>query len=244
MERKRLRPGDFVQVTTPKGLGYLRFFGKLEGQLAADIFAVLDNPEWRQVRDLDLPKLGIAYWLGSAQEFFRDDPRAELRRGPAASRADAPLVWRLTTLRGWRYLRDGVESLPREIDDEMARLPIAAMIPFNRLVEYMVSGWTPDLDRVNGFTKLSEAIQIARASKTPKALTVLVGFDSAEQASQACVLLKRRGFATEARSEGLVLAVTSQPSRAVTNWIDIAEHVVMSVAHPFGGQYEGNEVEV
>ncbi|HEY2474032.1 MAG TPA: hypothetical protein VGI19_04440 [Candidatus Cybelea sp.] len=207
------------------------------------MFAVLDNPGGIRVADAELESLNTLYFIGSVSGWLVRDPRVKVRRGRAVTNSEAPATWRFTRLKEWQTLVSGIKTPSREIDDEMAKLPIAELLPCDSIIEYIVSGWRPELDRKDGFTKLREAIQGARARTGPKTFRTFVDFDHSEQAARASTILETRGFEVHVKPNGKAMSVTTRPLRLAPNWIEEAEEEVMSLVRPYGGRYAGNEAE-
>jgi hypothetical protein len=244
MSKRTAKPGDFFAVHAEKGFGYIRFVERHPGPLPMDTFAVLENPSWRQLRDEDLPALTVRYFMGSSAKYLPRDPRFKLIAGAHLEALELPRLWRMTRAKGWSVVDNGAEGPARELDDDMARLPIVQIVSGKTIIERLFSDWTPDMERLDSLTRLFDAIRNSRDTRTKKAVTVFLDFDDDETTRQTAGDLARRGFQVEPGEDDPSLSVTAYPDREGANWLSTTEEAILSIAVVRGGRYAGNEVEL
>jgi hypothetical protein len=240
----RAGPGDFFEVQTPLGTGYLRFVGRHPGPLPMDMFAVLDNPGWCRVSDVVLSALNARYFIGSSARYLPKDSRFQIRPNSSGKNIAGPSVWRFSRMKGWSIVNEGVEQPAREIDDDMAKLPIMSILTGDQIIEKMLSNWTPEMDRSDSASKLVQALRASSETTGPKALIVFLDFDTERGAHEAAKALEKAGFRSELGKGRRSLSVTSYASRDGTDWIGKADNAILDVASANGGHYAGNEVEL
>lgn len=209
-----------------------------------DVFAVLDNPSWRRLNADELSGLAVRYHLGSSAKYLpRYDKHFSLVRDPANGLGlmSIPKVWRSTRGKGWHIFIDGVaQGEAREIDDEMAKLPIVHIIPGNSIIEKMTSGWIPQDEREDSITCFVRAVKESKPAN--RELTIFLDFDDETAASKAATDLERRGYGVVSATDGHSLSVTVRPRSRSTDWIEVLEEEIVKVASQYGGRYAGNEV--
>jgi hypothetical protein len=208
-----------------------------------DVFAVLENPGFRLVDNVELTRLRERYFMGSSAKYLVRDSRFRLIPFEESNEIRAPQRWRMTRLKGWSVVTDGVEGPRQELDDELARLPILSIVPPNIIIERMSSSWNPEESRQDSLTGLLEAIANAPATAT-KTITVFLDFDTESDAQDSVIDFQNRGYAVEFGESRSSLSVTASPDADDADWISSAERTILAVALIRGGRYVGNEVTV
>jgi hypothetical protein len=230
-------------VSVPEGFGYIRFHGRHPGPLPMDAFAVLENTDLSEVDDVELTLLGERYFMGSSAKYLARDSRFRLIPFEGSDGIQIPKRWRMTRLKGWSVVSDGVEGPPRELDDQMAKLPIVSIVPPGIVIERMSSSWSPEDVRKDSLTQLLEAIENAPARAT-KTITVFLDFDTERDAQDSAADFQNRGYTVEFGQSHTCLLVTTAPDTEDPHWIASAEQAILATALLRGGRYVGNEVKV
>ncbi len=243
MNKKRAKPGDFFEVRTSKGIGYVRFLGRLPGRIAElDAFAVLDNPGWSKVPDGDLPNLKVRYYTTSSAKYLpRFNSNFILIPGPKDARVHVPRIWRTSRITGWIIVVNGLEEPAREMDAEMAKLPIIEIVPGNIMAERMFSDWTPEAETKDSMTRCFEAIRDSQGNEKRKEFIVFLEFDHEKDARKCMRYVRSEGYDVKLGKDKRSLIVTSYPDRSEDDWITSAEKAVMTIAERHGARYMGNE---
>lgn len=245
MRKRRAKPGDFFEVRTPKGVGYIRFLGRHPGPLPMDAFAVLENPDWGEVSERDLPALKVRYHFGSSARYLPHyNSNFTLIPGPKGAEVSVPSTWRYSQMKGWRMVVDGVVGPLREIDSDMARIPIIKILPGNLIEDRMFSGWTPEDELKDAATRFSDALTNSSASGNRKEFTVFLEFSGEKEARECMRYLRGGGYDVKLGKDKQSLTVTSYPDRSEGDWIDAAEKAIMRIAEQHGARYVGNEAEL
>ncbi len=151
--RKRARPGDILEVRTPRGLAYVHYMARhpeygdairvLPGFFAArpaDLLALVTRPE--AYFTFYPASAAVSQGLVEVVASHPVPPGQELptvyRREGASNREGRVLAW---------IICEGTkETLVRELSEEQRHLPIAAIWNHEALIHYLVKEWRPEQD--------------------------------------------------------------------------------------------------
>ncbi|QRN94568.1 ribonuclease E inhibitor RraB [Archangium violaceum] len=261
-QRKRARPGDILEVKTPRGLAYvhytyvskdpywevLRILPGFFTTRPADFTALVNNPgayfafyPARAAVSQGLVDVVAHQPVQPGQEF-----PASYRRAGARSRNGRILAW---------LIHEGTkETLVRELTKEQRHLPIASFWMHDVLVTSLTEEWRPEQDigippEPEG-TVASSAEPKSEESPSedskPRHVRHYLYFTTAKVGKAVAAQLTTRGF-----------EVTSRKSADGKNWLVLVEHFVSDgeqfdsareslehLAQEHSGQYDGYELEV
>lgn len=257
--RKRVRPGDILEVRTSRGLAYVHYTGRhpeygdairvLPGLLAsrpADFMTLVNHPE----AYFTFYPAGAAVSQGLVEIAAEHPvPRGEVfpavyRREGASNREGRVLAW---------LICEGTkETLVRELSEEQRLLPIASIWNHEALLHYLTREWRPEQDigvppepRVPAAPP--EETKAEESSDKPRHVRHYLYFTTARVGKAVAAQLATRGY-----------EVTSRESADEKNWLVLAEHHVRDaareldsarealerVAREHSGEYDGYEIEV
>lgn len=259
--RKRARPGDVLEVSTPRGLAYIHYAARdseygdgirvLPGFFAtrpADFTALVSNPE-----------AYFTFYPASAavsQKLVEVVASIPLPRGqglpPVHRRAGARS--REGQVLAWFICEGAKETLVRELSEEQRHLPIAAIWNHEALIYYLTQEWRPEQDiglppesRRGPAAPSEETRQEEAATESPRHVRHSLYFATARVAKAVAAQLAVQGY-----------EVTSRKSADGKSWLVLAEHHVRDagqeldsaretlerLAREHSGEYDGHEVEV
>ncbi|HEX5751227.1 MAG TPA: ribonuclease E inhibitor RraB [Archangium sp.] len=246
--RKRVRPGDVLEVRTPRGLAYVHYTGRhreygdairvLPGFFAsrpADFMALVDPPE----AYFTFYPAGAAVSQGLVEIAAEHPvPRGEVfpsvyRRECASNREGRVLAWLICEGRR--------ETLVRELSEVQRRLPIASIWNHEALVYYLTQEWRPEQD-----IGVPPEPRVPAADK-PRHVRHYLYFATAKVGKVVAAQLFTQGY-----------VVTSRKSADGNNWLVLVEHHVRDAARELdsarealerlaqdhSGEYDGLEIEV
>jgi hypothetical protein len=246
--RKRVRPGDILEVRTPRGLAYVHYTGRHPEY--GDAIRVL--PGFFATRPADFMAL-----VTRADAYFTFYPAgAAVAQGlvdiaaehPVAQGQVFPAVYRREgasnrdgRVLAWLICEGTKETLVRELSEEQRLLSIASIWNHEALVHYLTREWRPEQD-----IGLPPA-QRAPAAHKPRHVRHYLYFATARVGQAVASQLAAQGY-----------EVTSRESADEKNWLVLAEHhlsdaeqalgsareALERVAREHSGQYDGYEIEV
>lgn len=252
-KRKRARPGDILELNTPRGLAYVHYTAK--DPEYGDAIRVL--PGFFTTRPSDFTALAT-----SPDAYFTFYPAAlavsqglveVVAHQPVPPEQGLPTVYRRAGARSregrvlaWLICEGTKETLVRELSDEQRHLPIASIWNHEALVYSLTENWRPEQDI--GIPPEPEGTVASSASDAskPRHVRHYLYFTTAKVGKAVAAQLVTRGF-----------EVTSRKSADGKNWLVLVEHFVSdgeqfdsardSLEHltqEHSGQYDGYEIEV
>lgn len=256
--RKRARPGDILEVSTPRGLAYVHFSAR--DPEYGDAIRVL--PGFFTTRPADFTALA-----SSPEAYFTFYPvGAAVSQGlvevvatiPVPAGQGLPAVYRRAGARRpeggvltWLICDGKKETLVWELSEEQRYLPIARVWMHDTLVSYLTEEWRPEQDigiprNPRGATTPQEAPKPS-ADSTPRRVRHFLYFPSARAGKAVADQLSAQGYTVEHRKSDdgkrwLVLAGhTLNPGAP---GLDSTRETLEQLAQAHSGEYDGHEVEV
>jgi hypothetical protein len=258
--RKRARPGDLLEVRTPRGLAYIQFTYSSRKPYR-EVIRIL--PGFFAARPSDFTELvnsprayfafypaGVAASQGLVEVVAehslppeRDFP-VVYRRAGASNREGKVLAW---------LICDGTkETLVRELSEEQRHLPIYAIWNHEALIHYLTTEWRPEQDiglppESRGPAAPLEETREEASTDKPRHVRHYLYFATARVGKAVAAQVATQGY-----------EVTSRESADGKNWLVLAEHHVRDAGQEFdsarealerlarehSGQYDGYEIEV
>lgn len=253
---KRVRLGDLLEVSTPRGLAYVQYVGKHPGYG----HAIRVLPGFFQTRHQDWAP------LASQPGYFTFYPvSAAVSQGLVAIAAHHPIpagqelpttfrrrgaIARDGTVLTWLIFDDTQETLKWTLSPEERRLSIASIWNHAFLVDRLAEEWRPENEPPS--EEVSQAqpprdeplnATAAPADEGPLRMAHYLYFPSAKAGKPVATELRKRGFEVESRRSG-----------DEQNWLVLATHAVAGeeaerardeleqLAEQHGGTYDGSEV--
>lgn len=258
--RKRARPGDILEVQTPRGLAYVHYTGRhpeygdaihvLPGFFAtrpADFMALVTRPEAyftfypaSAAVSQGLVEIVASHPVPQGQVF-----PAVYRREGASNREGRVLAW---------IICEGAkETLVRELSEEQRLLSIASIWNHEALIYYLTQEWRPEQElgippaRPAPAVPAEEPKVEEESTDKPRHVRHYLYFATAKVGKAVAAQLATQGY-----------EVTSRKSADGKNWLVLAEHHVHDAGREFdsarealerlarehSGQYDGYELEV
>ena len=256
--RKRARPGDILEVSTPRGLAYVHYNAR--DPEYGDGIRVL--PGFFTTRPADFTALA-----SSPEAYFTFYPVGAavsqglveiVARVPVQPGQGLPAVYRRAGARrpeggvlAWLICEGKKETLVRELSEEQRHLPIARIWMHDTLISYLTEEWRPEQD-IGIPRALRDAPTPPETPKppdesTPRRARHFLYFPSAKASKAVADQLAAQGCTVERRksAEGknwLVLAghTVSQETPDLDTVREPLEHL----AQEHSGEYDGHEVEL
>ncbi len=256
--RKRARPGDVLEVRTPRGLAYVHYSAR--DPEYGDAIRVL--PGFFTTRPTDFSVLA-----GSPEAYFSFYPvGAAVSQGlvevvariPVPPGQGLPSVYRRAGARrpeggvlAWLICEGKKETLVWELSEEQRYLPIARIWMHDTLISYLTEEWRPEQDI--GIPQASRSAATALVApkpsddSIPRRVRHFLYFPSARVSKVVADQLSAQGYTVDRRK-----------SDDGKNWLVLARHTVSPetldldsvratlerLAQEHSGEYDGHEVEV
>ncbi|HLM42954.1 MAG TPA: ribonuclease E inhibitor RraB [Myxococcaceae bacterium] len=258
-KRKRARPGDILEVRTPRGLAYVHYTSRHPEY--GDAIRVL--PGFFSTRPSDFmalvtrPEAYFTFYPASAAvsqglvEVVSGHPVAQGQELPAVYRREGASDHEGRVL-AWLICDGTKETLVRELSDEQRHLPIAAMWNHEALIHYLTTEWRPEQDiglppESRGPAAPLEETREEASTDKPRHVRHYLYFATARVGKAVAAQVATQGY-----------EVTSRESADGKNWLVLAEHHVRDAGQEFdsarealerlarehSGQYDGYEIEV
>lgn len=248
--RKRARPGDILEVHTPRGLAYVHYTAR-EPEYG-DAIRVL--PGFFPTRPSDFAALPH-----SPEAYFTFYPAAAavsqglvevVAHVPVPPGQGLPSVYRRAGARSrdgrvlaWLICEGTKETLVRELSEEQRALPIASIWNHEALVSSLTEEWRPQQDiGIPPEPKGPAAVDVSK----PRHVRHYLYFTTARVGKAVAAQVSQQGF-----------EATSRKSADGENWLVLAEHFIAEgpqfdaaretlerIARENSGQYDGYELEV
>jgi len=259
-KRKRARPGDLLEVRTPRGLVYIQYtyYSRKPYREVIRVLPIFFTARPADFTDLvNSPRAYFAFYpaaVAASQglvEVVAEHPLspeqefpAVYRRAGASNREGRVLAW---------LICDGTkETLVRELSEEQRHLPIASIWNHEALIHYLTTEWRPEQD--------IGLPPEPRAPAAPPEETKVEGAPTDRSRHVRHYLYfatARVGKAVAAQLAAQGYEVTSRKSADGRNWLVLAEHHVRDAGQAFdsarealermarehSGQYDGYEME-
>jgi hypothetical protein len=258
--RKRARPGDILEVSTPRGLAYIHYTAR-DPEYGDGIHVL---PGFFTTRPAEFTALA-----SSPETYFTFYPASAavsqglvevVARIPVPPGQGLPPVHRRAGARSregrvmaWLICEGTKETLVRELSEEQRHLPIAAIWNHEALIYYLTQEWRPEQDiglppEPRGLAAPSNETRAEEASTDrPRHVRHYLYFATARVGKAVAAQLAEQGY-----------EVTSRKSADGKNWLVLAEHHVRDagreldsarealerLAREYSGEYDGHEVEV
>ena len=258
--RTRARPGDVLEVSTPRGLAYIQYTYLMGDPWHLETIRVL--PGFFTTRPANFsnlvndPKAYFAFYpvraavsQGAVEIVAHHLVRPEqafpavYRRAGAMSREGRVLAWRIC---------EGTqETLVRELSEEQRYLPIFSIFLHDSLVSALTKEWRPEHD-IGIPPALREPPPTPDAPKppedsSPQRVRHFLYFPSAKASKAVADQLSSKGYTVEHRksAEGkswLVLAGHMMGPESED--LDSVRETLERLAQEHSGEYDGHELEV
>jgi Regulator of ribonuclease activity B len=256
--RKRARPGDVLEVRTPRGLAYVHYSAR--DPEYGDAIRVL--PGFFTTRPADFTVL-----VSSPEAYFTFYPvGAAVSQGlvevaariPVPPGQGLPTVYRRAGARrpeggvlAWIICEGKKETLVWELSEEQRYLPIARVWMHDTLISYLTEEWRPEHDM--GLPRSSRSASTPPEApkpsddSTPRRVRHFLYFPSAKVSKAVADQLSTQGYTVERRKSDdgknwLVLAGHTVNLEAQN--LDSAREALARLAQEHSGEYDGHEVEV
>lgn len=258
--RKQARPGDVLEVSTPRGLAYvhytyftykpyreaIRVLPGFFGTRPADFTALVNSPEAffsfypaRAAVSQGLVEIAAHHPVPPEKAF-----PAVYRRAGARSREGRVLAW---------LICEGTnETLVRELSDEQRYLPIFSIWMHDSLVSALVKQWRPEQDLgippAPATTTPTQEPKTSDDSAAPRRVQHFLYFPSARASKAVADQLTARGFEVERRksAEGknwlVLVSHTADP--AGTSELESVRDTLEAFAEEHSGEYDGHQIAV
>ncbi|HYO54193.1 ribonuclease E inhibitor RraB [Archangium sp.] len=258
-KRKRARPGDILEVSTPRGLAYIHYTARhpeygdairvLPGFFTtrpADFTALANSPE----AYFTFYPAGVAVSQRVVEVVARIPvpPGQELpffyRRRGASNREGRILTW---------FIWDGTkDTLVRELSEAERLLPIASIWNHEALLYYLTREWRPEQDigiplepeDTTGAWEKPKSSDSSMDDSTPQRVQHYLYFPSAKASKEVAAQLAAQDFKVDRRK-----------SDSGANWLVLVEHAVVlgapaldsvretleRLAQEHSGEYDGHQ---
>ncbi|MFL5359040.1 ribonuclease E inhibitor RraB [Archangium sp.] len=258
--RKRARPGDILEVQTPRGRAYVQYTGKHSEY--GDAIRVL--PGFFAIRPADFmalvsrPEAYFTFYPASAAvsqglvEIVAGQPVPQGQVFPAVYRR-AGASNRQGRVLAWMICEGTKETLVRELSEEQRLLSIASIWNHEALIYYLTQEWRPEQDigippeRPATVAPPEEPKVQEESTDKPRHVRHYLYFATAKVGKTVAAQLATQGY-----------EITSRKSADGKNWLVLAEHHVSPegkeldsareslerLAREHSGQYDGYELEV
>lgn len=255
--RKRARPGDILEVSTPRGLAYVHYSAK--DPEYGDAIRVL--PGFFTTRPADFTLLA-----SNPEAYFTFYPAVAavsqglvevVARVPVPPGQGLPSVYRRPgasardgRILAWLICEGAKETLVRELSEEQLHLPVAAIWMHDTLVSYLTEEWRPEHEKGEPPTP-----QAATRPETPKPsddsapqrVQHFLYFPKAKDSKAVADQLSAQGFMVDRRksAEGkswLVLATHTVGPESQD--LDSVRETLERLAQAHSGEYDGHEIQV
>ncbi|WP_309896649.1 ribonuclease E inhibitor RraB [Archangium sp.] len=259
--RKRARPGDVLEIRTPRGLAYIHYtyYSRKPYREAIRVL-----PGFFTERPSEFTAL-----INSPRAYFAFYPAAAaasqglvevVAEHPLAPGQDFPAIYRRAGARSreggvlaWLICEGTKETLVRELSEEQRHLPIASFWSHDVLVTCIAEEWRPEQDiglppEPRGPAAPPEQMKVEEApTDKPRHVRHYLYFATARVGKAVAAQVAEQGY-----------EVTSRKSADGKNWLVLAEHHVRDAGQEFdsarealerlarehSGQYDGYEIEV
>jgi hypothetical protein len=259
--RKRARPGDVLEVSTPRGLAYVHFSFLTEDPNYMETIRVL--PGFFATRPADFTAL-----VNSLEAYFAFYPvRAAVSQGLAEIAAHHPVppekafpaVYRRAGARSregrvlaWLIFEGTKQTLVRELSDEQRYLPIDCIWMHDSLVSALVKQWRPeqDIGIPPGPPAVATPAQEPKPSEesaAPRHVQHFLYFPSAKVSKAVADQLSSQGFEVERRksAEGKNwLVLVSHTANPGASELESVRDTLETFAKEHSGEYDGHQVKV
>lgn len=256
--RKRARPGDVLEVSTPRGLAYVHYSAR--DPEYGDAIRVL--PGFFTTRPADFTALASSpkayftfYPVGAAVSQGLVEVVARI---PVLPGQGLPTVYRRAGARrpeggvlAWLICEGKKETLVWELSEEQRHLPIARVWMHDTLVSYLTEEWRPEQDiglpRAPQGAATPPEMPKPSDDPPPRRVRHFLYFSSASASKAVADQLSARGYTVERRKSDdgknwLVLAGHTLSHGALD--LDSAREPLERLAQEHSGEYDGHEVEV
>lgn len=256
--RKRARPGDILEVSTPRGLAYIHYSAR--DPEYGDAIRVL--PGFFTTRPADFTLLA-----SSPEAYFTFYPAIAavsqglvevVARVPVPPGHGLPSVYRRPgasdrdgRILAWIICEGTKETLVRELSEEQLHLPVASIWVHDTLVSYLTEEWRPEHETGEpparqAATLPSEAPKPSDDS-SPHRVQHFLYFPKARDSKAAADQLSSQGFTVDRSksADGKTwLVLVSHTVSPEAQDLDTVRETLERLAQAHSGEYDGHEIAV